>query len=434
MITRYPSRAKGVKSEGVFNRLFFMATIISYHYQLPKKAIKADCPACGPRYRKTLSRYVDTRTGETLPESYGRCDRESNCGYHLSPYHIRVSGISYAQEQQATPIPKAWFTLAGKQKRAGDSRQSLFQTLTLIEGATPQQAERVTAFIYDNNQSMGAKRQPYTASGESLIYTIPDEVVQPSLGHYQKNQFAQLLQIHFGMETAYELLTRFLIGTSARWPGACVFWFIDEQGRKRGGQIKLFDETFHTARYVDHTGQKKSKTSWVHAALTRQYQAQQAPIPGWLSTYIEHAERAPCLFGLPQLANAPFDQPVALVEAPKTAVLCTPYFPQFSWLAVGSLSYLNAKRLAPLRERNVVLFPDLSADGKAFARWSQTAQDLNQQGFSISMSDYLERRATDEQRLAGLDLADYLLEQWPGYPPEWDLATARVYDNQAETP
>ncbi|MFD2937623.1 PG0870-related protein [Spirosoma flavum] len=41
----------------------------------------------GPKHRKTLSRYVDTQTGEPLPGKYGRCDQESNCGYHLKPYY-----------------------------------------------------------------------------------------------------------------------------------------------------------------------------------------------------------------------------------------------------------------------------------------------------------------------------------------------------------
>ena len=111
---------------------------------------------------------------------------------------------------------------------------------------------------------------------------------------------------------------------------------------------------------------------------------------------------------------------MAVVEAPKTAVLCTPYFPQFTWLAVGALSYLNAERLAPLRGRNVVLFPDLSTGGKVFNEWNRKAGELNRHGLNVATSNYLETQATDEQRAAGYDLADYLLEGWNGYPPDWD--------------
>jgi hypothetical protein len=37
------------------------------------------------------------------------------------------------------------------------------------------------------------------------------------------------------------------------------------------------------------------------------------------------------------------------------------------------------------------------------------AEGLRQAGFSVEVSEYLERHATDEQKRAGLDLADFLL-------------------------
>jgi hypothetical protein len=58
-------------------------------------------------------------------------------------------------------------------------------------------------------------------------------------------------------------------------------------------------------------------------------------------------QKSPCLFGLPQLLTADADQPIALVKAPKTDVISTPYFPGFIWMAVDALSCLNAERLAP---------------------------------------------------------------------------------------
>lgn len=126
-----------------------------------------------------------------------------------------------------------------------------------------------------------------------------------------------------------------------------------------------------------------------------------------------------------QLLTAPATQPIAIVEAPKTAILCTPYFPQFVWLAVGALSYLNVResglqRMAPLKGRSVVLFPDLSAGSRTFAKWSRIADELREAGFQIIVSDYLEQRATEDEKANGLDLADYILNQWKGYPPSWD--------------
>ena len=397
----------------------------TFRYQLPKKAIKTDCPNCGPKHRKTLSRYVDTQTGEPLPEMYGRCDRESNCGYHLNPYQKAPSGMSYFEEVKARnsigPIPKEWFTIAAKQKYKGLTKQRIITGLLQMEGATLEQAERVAAFIFE--QASTRSKVIAKATSQSEIYTIPDEVFRQSLGYYERNQFALLLRNHFGMSIADELLKRFNIGTSGRWPGACVFWYIDEQQRIRGGQIKLFDDTFHTVKYVLKDGEKRNYTTWVHSAYARRCDEQNKPYPEWLRAYLDErndVQKSPCLFGLPQLLTAPVDQPVAIVEAPKTAVISTPYFPGFVWLAVGALSYLNADRLAPVRGRKIELFPDLSKDRSAFDRWNRVASELMAQGFNITVSTYLEDNATFQEKEAGFDLADFLLEQWLGYPREWD--------------
>ncbi|GAB3639716.1 DUF6371 domain-containing protein [Spirosoma arcticum] len=407
-----------------------------YRYQLPKKAIKADCPQCGPRHRKTLSRYVDSRTGEALPELYGRCDRESNCGYQLSPYQKTASGMSYADEvnqySQMPPIPKLWFRIAGKWKRNGCAREGVvsgFQDALI--GATPEQAEKVAKFIFDKATR---STQPTLTTP---IYCIPDEVFSPTLGHYQHNQFARLLSRQFGNSEALTLLQRFQIGTSARWPGACVFWLKDEQHRVRAGQVVLFANDWHKANYADQEGNQKVCISSVSHGLLRRYRQQEQPAPDWLTDYHKNAPRWPILFGLHQIATAPVDQPVAIVEAPKTAVVCSALIPDFVWLAVGALSYLNAERLAPLRGRAVKLFPDLSKDGKAFARWSKVADDLNTKCYQISVSDLLEQGATNQQKEQGLDLADFLLNtpvvvhtlaEWATNPG----SICRPYESQLE--
>lgn len=357
-----------------------------HRYQLtPYKGptTRTTCPACGKG--KTFVPYLDIRTGEPLPALYGRCNRQSNCGHHFSPYQAGPSGMSYAED--------------------------------IYQRERTNRPHNASKTMFPVSRRLGSRN---TETSKTVL-SIPDEVFAASLCHYDQNLFARLLRRHFGVGVADELLARFQIGTSsALWPGATVFWYIDEQGRKRGGQVVLFGEDGHTARMTRPGGGVKRCTSWVHTALEKQYHCKRQPQPEWLKTYAEQADKSPCLFGLPQLLNAPPTQPVAVVEAPKTAVLCTPYFPQFTWLAVGALSYLNAERMSPLWGRNVVLFPDLSAGGKAFTEWSRRAEKLRREGFSVSASDYLENRASDEQRAAGFDLADYLLEGWEGYPPSWD--------------
>jgi hypothetical protein len=163
----------------------------------------------------------------------------------------------------------------------------------------------------------------------------------------------------------------------------------------------------------------------MHTALAQRYQQRSQAFPLWLSQYLNPAnevKKTPSLYGLGQLALAPAYQPVALVEAPKTAVLCTAYFPQFTWLATGSLSNLTRERLRPLQAYSVTLFPDASPGGSAFAHWSQKAAQLRLAGFTLTVSSLLEQGLISTQKNQGWDLADVLLAQWAGYPPSWDTA------------
>ena len=67
-----------------------------YRYQLERNSKKHVCPECGKR---RFVRYIDTNMGEYLPEQYGRCDRETNCQYHLNPYADGYAKRVWEKEQ-----------------------------------------------------------------------------------------------------------------------------------------------------------------------------------------------------------------------------------------------------------------------------------------------------------------------------------------------
>jgi len=343
-----------------------MTSTITYPYTLQRyqgRATRYTCPACQQPH--CFTRYLDTATGEPLDDSYGRCDHELNCGYHRSPYQDKplksLSGVPAWQVNTAQPGP-----------------------ITSAAWLAP----------------------PKT-------YTIPAEMLTSSVqpGYYQSNALAKLLRHQLGIGDADDLLRRFQVGTSAYWRGACVFWLIDEHGRVRGGQVILYDETGHTVKTPYR------HTCWVHTAYTKRCQQLGIPVPTWLADYTAYGQKSPCLFGLPQLASAPASQPVALVESAKTAMLATFYLPQFLWLATMGLSNLTEERLRPLKGRAIWLYPDAGA----FEKWSQKAASLRRLGYQIEVSDLLEKAVTPAGRQAGLDLADILLHEHPGYPPSWDF-------------
>lgn len=58
-------------------------TMETYKYQLRRSSRKEICPQCG---KKRFVPYVLTEDNETIPNpEWGRCDRESSCGYWMRP-------------------------------------------------------------------------------------------------------------------------------------------------------------------------------------------------------------------------------------------------------------------------------------------------------------------------------------------------------------
>ncbi len=219
---------------------------------------------------------------------------------------------------------------------------------------------------------------------QKLVSFIPVEQFKQSLNHHIENNFIKFLITLFGAEVTNELISKYFIGTSKHWEGATVFWQIDIYGKIRTGKIMLYDFA---------TGKRKKDAdkvfiSWVHTTLK-----------------IENFNLKQCFFG-EHLLNSPENQnkPVAIVESEKTAVIANGYLPQFIWLAVGSLTNLNAEKCYVLKGRDVTLFPDLNG----FEKWNNKIKELSHLA-RFNISDLLERKATEDERKQGLDLADYLI-------------------------
>lgn len=226
------------------------------------------------------------------------------------------------------------------------------------------------------------KPRPATPQPKPVSF-IPVEVFKASLNPaaFEANHFVQFLITLFGVEVASEVVSRYFIATSKHWHGATVFWQIDTKGKVRTGKIMLYNPI--TGKRVK---EPFNHISWVHKALKQPvFDLQQ------------------CLFGEHLLIDK--TKPVAIVESEKTAVIASVYLPQFIWLAAGSKDGLNADKCKVLKGRAVILFPDLNG----FDKWSSKAKELSHLA-TFTVSDLLERKATEAERKQGFDLADYLIK------------------------
>lgn len=209
---------------------------------------------------------------------------------------------------------------------------------------------------------------------------IPDRFLKSSQKAYPKNNFAIYLDAQVGEQKRKEVFSQYHIGTSKYWAGATVFWQVDNKGKIRTGKVMLYDK---------HTGKRIPKhVTWAHKFIND-----------------PHFRVGQCLFGEHLLNQFP-QKPVAIVESEKSAIIASIFYPQYVWLACGGITQLSITKCLPLKDREIILLPDTDA----FQYWKENALRL-EEGLKqrILVSDVLEAIATDDEREAGWDIADYLI-------------------------
>lgn len=338
-----------------------------YRFKLERGSKKHICPQCN---KKTFVRVIDNVENHYIPELYGRCDRAAKCGYSLNPY---TDGFT-----------KSFSNPNG------------------------------------SNQNLGTKSKfsEDQLSRKSYFFDKPTYNKTQNPQRFSKNNFIQNLlnniPFPFDVGDIMEMAELYRIGTITKgyMSGAVTFPFIDIEENIRAVQIKRFDGYNHT-RDIDY----------LHRIIERYNIKNNITNPTWLNEYLKNEKFITCLFGEHLLEKFP-NNPVALVEAPKTAVYGTLYFgipktdEDWIWLAVYNLSSFSLEKLKVLKNRKVFVFPDLSENGIAYQMWNKKAMDLEQkiEGVKFTFSDLLEKSATDEQKKQGLDLADILVTQdWRDY-------------------
>ena len=274
---------------------------MDYRYQLAPysgKNSRLVCPNCG---RREFSPYIDAETGEILDETCGRCNRESHCGYHLTPSEF------FRQHPEARPQGDAW----------RDAPAWLGQ------------------------QQKPRQRLPLKPQADGPICELPKEYVEKTIRMEPASTFVQFMDTVLDPLIVEGLVFMYNLGVTRS--GAAIFYEKDLQGRYRGGKIIQYNPaTGH--RIKDGTA---LPVNWIHPLFKKR-----GYIPeDWTMTQ--------CLYGEHLLAEYP-DKPVILVESEKTATLGAGFMPEYVWLATGGKTQLGDK-LNVLAGRKVIAFPDIDA-------------------------------------------------------------------------
>ena len=226
------------------------------------------------------------------------------------------------------------------------------------------------------------KRKPANEP-ETGICTIPMELVQKTVRTNPLSGFLRFLTKILDNDTILRLISEYLIGVTKS--GDVIFYQIDIKGRCRTGKVMKYNpEDGHRIKDESMPG----RITWVHTLLKKQ-------LP-------ESWTLSQCLFGEHLLAKYP-NKPVCLVEAEKTAIIGSAVMPECVWVATGGKGQLN-DRVDVLEGRKVVAFPDM--DG--YDAWVEKIAE--RPWLDITVSDYLQRIATPEQRNTGTDVADILID------------------------
>jgi len=194
----------------------------------------------------------------------------------------------------------------------------------------------------------------------------------------QPNHFFTWLRKIFDVGIALGLIQNYRLGTSKHWHGANIFWQFDIDGRIRGGKIMVYNP--ETGKRIK---EPKPLITWVHqAARMKDYVLSQ------------------CLFGEHLLTKRP-DAAIKIVESEKTAIVASVIYPDFIWLASGSLTNLSAQRCHVLKGRTISLIPDCGAE----QQWLDKCTQLRQLITADWMVDCI-----PGNNPKGYDLCDYILD------------------------
>lgn len=345
---------------------------MEYRFSLDNTAKKYFCPHCR---RRSFVRFLDRERGEYLPDDFGRCDREFNCGFFRSPYHDAEFLRSYLDEKTAQARPYVW------------------------KAPPPPPVVPFPRALYLPFCRSWYREQPFFRNLCALAVNRFPEI--------DKNDVISLITDVF---RSYGVGT--LPGENNR-PTGSLFPFINKSRQITAVQWKAFDNR-----------NKTKKTSFLHRLLP--------PHAPGLAKYCQNQSFVRALFGEHLLTSNPGN--VVIVEAPKTALYGAVFQllkrkqrqaegrpanekPAPLWLATYNAGRFKYETLKVLTNCTAFVFPDTDAH----ERWAHAAEAFGSylrahQKTRLHVSPLLLSHAKPSD---SADLADFL------FSPGFDLCGRR---------
>ncbi len=352
------------------------------------------CPSCGRRGK--FSPYIDTATMRPVDDRQcGRCNRLSNCGYHLPPREMPRNedfGASHKSHKshrsciaEGSQLPSGVYTRRSRQQGRSDLP---FREICEIcvrqkeEFGETNNSQREASEFYEKMRRACEQSQPW---GSHLV---------------------TWLRTRFPREQVAAALKRYRVGGTP--DGATLWWQIDERGRVHTGKAMQYNPL--TGHRVKEQG---FPVNWAHRmrlygepselvveqCLFGEHLASPLPLPrrGDSNTAMQDS---PPWEGLGEA-------PLCLVESEKTALIMSLIKPDRVWLATGGKANFKESMLAPLLGHEVAVYPDADA----LTDWYARAVGMNRTlGTRLHIPTwYYDLMNHDEAHRAGWDLADVIL-------------------------
>ena len=417
------------------------------------------CPDCGRKGK--FSPYIDTTTMQPVDDKRcGRCNRLSNCGYHLPPRMVKNGFIKKEERYANSPsvyrgatrderclrrreiyLPKVVSGgsclslrpanyVSKRSAEQNDTTRSACNAPVLtdshdsvVQGTALPSLSTAWHLANPLKASFAINRGGVSGDAERIHYSRMHRACEQSLPW--GSHLVTWLRTKFSREQVDAALKRYHVGGTP--DGATLWWQIDEQGRVHTGKAMQYNPL--TGHRVKEQG---FPVNWAHRM--RIYgEPSELVVPQCL--FGEHL--APLLSpqggktAMPEYSPLGEIEGAAIVESEKTALIMSLVCPDQVWLATGGKANFKESMLAPLIGLEVTVYPDADA----LHDWYARAVEMNRRlGTRLYIPTWYYNMMDHPEAIArGLDLADMLLDNQSSSPLHKFTPYPRLNENRPQS-